>query len=146
MGVRRPGVFALWAATFLSLTSAQSTTLGVSTTYVPTATWRPNAVCTQGSSYGGPAPYGGVYQDFYGAFWEVQCGYGWSSTNYMDGGAIAAPIGTYGQGIATCFMGCDSRIGQYPLFNVFLSQTIYSRFKYRLLRLHIYRDSRCYYP
>ena len=116
MGVRRSGVLALWAASFWSIASAQSTSLGVAPAAGQGAVnpWRPKQVCSAGSNYGGPAPYGGVYVDNYNAYWEVECGYAWTGTTYYDGSGpvMGSGIGTYSQGIVTCFVGCGNRIGR----------------------------------
>jgi hypothetical protein len=82
MSMRRCGVIALLGAALLDFVAAQgtTTTLGASTTYVPTQTWTPNAVCSAGSN---PVanPGGGVYTDDFGSYWEMGCGQqfaGWS--------------------------------------------------------------------
>jgi len=110
MSMRRFGVVALLGASLLEFASAQgtTTTLGVSTTYVPTAAWSPAPVCSAGSSSG--TAQGGVYQDESGNFYEMQCGPNYSGTNYYDltaGNPVF--VGTTGQGIGSCFWGCSQR-------------------------------------
>ena len=110
--MRRFGVVALLGAG-VGLVSAQgtSTTLtGFATTDGPSPTWTPNAICSAGSTYGGPAPYGGVFEDTLGVFYELQCGYVFSGSTYYDTtGTPAGALGTTGQGIASCFYGCSNR-------------------------------------
>ena len=50
---------------------------------------------------------GGVYQDLFGTFWEFDCGYSYTGGTYYDG----TFVGTYGNGVLTCFYGCSNRIG-----------------------------------
>ncbi|KAK3722887.1 hypothetical protein LTR37_002032 [Vermiconidia calcicola] len=107
MSMWRSGVVALLGASFLACVSAQvSRTLGAYTSYTPTATWAPAPVCSQGSN---PAlsPGGGVYQDEFGAYYEMQCGQQFSGTNYYDN----TFAGTNAQGIGSCFYGCSKRPG-----------------------------------
>ena len=108
----RFGVLALWAANFVSLTSAQaSTTLAAATTYTPTGIWYPQPTCSQGNTAAttqGVGNYGGgIFEDYWGTFWELDCGYSYSGTTYMDG----TYVGTFGNGIVACFYGCSLRIG-----------------------------------
>ena len=123
MSLRRFGVIALLGATFFSLASAQSTTLAAYTSYVPTQTWAPNAVCSAGSSYGGPAPYGGIYEDPFGTFFEMQCGYAFAGTTYYDDNNAQVFSGTTSQGIVTCFYACSARIGCMGFTYTFTSQS-----------------------
>ena len=111
--MRRFGVIALLGAriAFVSaqVTTTSTTTLAASTTYIPQQSWTPNAVCSAGSSYGGPAPYGGIYKDEFGTFFDMQCGYAFTGTTYID--TSTGYVGTFAQGIATCFYGCSERPG-----------------------------------
>ncbi|KAI7359325.1 hypothetical protein KC354_g9411 [Hortaea werneckii] len=50
---------------------------------------------------------GGVYQDRYGGYWEMDCGYYFSGSTYWDG----AYQGTNGIGVYSCFNGCANRPG-----------------------------------
>ncbi|KAI7471998.1 hypothetical protein KC351_g11854 [Hortaea werneckii] len=50
---------------------------------------------------------GGVYQDRYGGYWEMDCGYYFSGSPYYDG----AYQGTNGIGVYSCFNGCANRPG-----------------------------------
>ncbi|KAI7566524.1 hypothetical protein KC343_g5385, partial [Hortaea werneckii] len=50
---------------------------------------------------------GGVYQDRYGGYWEMDCGYYFSGNTYYDG----AYQGTNGIGVYSCFNGCANRPG-----------------------------------
>ncbi|GAB1729361.1 hypothetical protein NU195Hw_Modified_146t1 [Hortaea werneckii] len=50
---------------------------------------------------------GGVYQDRYGGYWEMDCGYYFSGSPYYDG----AYVGTNGIGVYSCFNGCANRPG-----------------------------------
>ncbi|GAB1736020.1 hypothetical protein NU219Hw_g6074t1 [Hortaea werneckii] len=50
---------------------------------------------------------GGVYQDRYGGYWEMDCGYYFSGSPYYDG----AYQGTNGIGVFSCFNGCANRPG-----------------------------------
>ena len=104
---RRFRVIAVLGVTFIDFVYSQTTTLGVSTTYNPTNSWAAAPTCSLGSGYGGPAPYGGYYQDQFGQYYEMQCGYAFSGTTYYDG----TYVGTTGQGVNTCFFGCSQRAG-----------------------------------
>lgn len=115
--MRRFGVVAVLGAG-IGLVSAQVTTITTTSTTLtgfpasdgPSPTWTPAATCSQGSTYGGPAPYGGVFEDTFGTFYEMQCGYVFSGSTYYDtNGAVTGAMGTSGQGIATCFYGCSQR-------------------------------------
>lgn len=110
MSIRRFGVLALLGAG-IEYVSAQSTTLAASPSVLPTQTWAPAAVCSQGNNYPGPAPYGGVYEDPLGVFYQVACGYRFSATTFYDpaGQNADKAQGTTGQGIVTCFWGCSQR-------------------------------------
>ena len=116
MSMRRFGVLALLGAG-IELVSAQTTTLGASPSILPTSTWAPAPVCSQGNSWGGPAPYGGVYEDPLGTFYQVECGYQFSGLTFYDtagynlnaNGYTGAGQGTTAQGIVTCFWGCSQR-------------------------------------
>ncbi|KAI7389162.1 hypothetical protein KC328_g8590 [Hortaea werneckii] len=50
---------------------------------------------------------GGVYQDRYGGYWEMDCGYYFSGSPYYDG----VYQGTNGIGVFSCFNGCANRPG-----------------------------------
>ncbi|KAI7471965.1 hypothetical protein KC367_g4425 [Hortaea werneckii] len=89
-----------------------SRTLSALQTYQPTNTWTiPNGACSVGmgaaaatATAGGQ---GGVYQDRYGGYWEMDCGYYFSGSTYWDG----AYQGTNGIGVYSCFNGCANRPG-----------------------------------
>jgi hypothetical protein len=78
--MRRFGVLAFVAGLLVSFATAQSTTLSAVQSYQPTPTWTvPNGACTAGSTAAGGGPYGsfgatggGVYEDIYGDFWEME--------------------------------------------------------------------------
>ena len=111
MSMRRFGVLALLGAGIELVAAQASTTLAASPTFAPTQTWNPAATCSLGSTYPGPAPYGGVFEDTLGVFYEMQCGYVFSGTTYYEtvGGTPVGSLGTTGQGIASCFYGCSNR-------------------------------------
>ncbi|KAK6442105.1 hypothetical protein LTR95_001659 [Oleoguttula sp. CCFEE 5521] len=80
-----------FAAQFVARVAAQaqapttSASLTASTTYAPTNTWTPAPVCSNGGTAPGAGQYGGgVYQDAYGTFWEVECEYDWTAQTYQD--------------------------------------------------------------
>ncbi|KAI6887118.1 short chain dehydrogenase [Hortaea werneckii] len=114
--MRRIAALALVAGRLLNSVSAQSTTisrtLSALQTYQPTNTWTvPNGACSVGmgaaaatATAGGQ---GGVYQDRYGGYWEMDCGYYFSGSTYYDG----AYQGTNGIGVYSCFNGCANRPG-----------------------------------
>lgn len=114
--MRRIAALALVAGRLLASVSAQSTTisrtLSALQTYQPTNTWTvPNGACSVGmgaaaatATAGGQ---GGVYQDRYGGYWEMDCGYYFSGSPYYDG----AYVGTNGIGVYSCFNGCANRPG-----------------------------------
>ena len=116
--MRRFGVLALLGAG-IEFVAGQSTTLAASPSVLPTSTWAPAPVCSNGNSWPGPAPYGGVYEDPLGVFYQVECGYTFNPIgNYYDtigqpgtgpGGTGGAAQGTTSQGMVTCFWGCSQR-------------------------------------
>jgi hypothetical protein len=115
--MHRPGVLAFVAWLLVGFTSAQSTstTLSAYTSYVPTDTWTiASGTCATGMGAAVAATatagaQGGVFEDKFGNFWEMECGYYFSGTTYYANVAAGA-IGTSGQGIYACFDGCANRI------------------------------------
>lgn len=63
----------------------------------------PGATASPGATVG--LYGGGTYQDPYGDYWEVDCGYLFNSTTYYE-----YPLpGTRSQGMYACFNGCAAR-------------------------------------
>jgi len=132
--MRRFGDLALVAGLFVGFVCAQFTpplpatsggtstlisqTLAAYTSYQPTNTWTiPTYTGTGGCSLGMGAAaatqtaggYGGVYQDYWGGYWEVACDQYFSGTTYYDGSPFYE--GTNTQGMIACFNGCAKRPG-----------------------------------
>jgi len=115
-------VLAFAAGLLVGLVSAQSSitpTLSAGPTYQPSVPWTiPTAStpCSAGSTATATGGYGGgVYQDVFGGYWEVECGYAWTGTTYYDGvnsgPGGSAVIGTTSQGVFACFESCAQRVG-----------------------------------
>jgi len=113
------GIAAGVAGLLVGLASAQSSvtpTLAAGPTYQPAVPWtQGNGPCSAGSTATATGGYGGgVYQDIFGGYWEIECGFAWSSTQYYAAeggpGSQQAP-GTAAQGMYACANGCAQRPG-----------------------------------
>jgi hypothetical protein len=65
----------------------------------PATNWSPEVTCSQGGLNAG-----GQYTDRFGALWEVRCQTGLDVLSSED-------VGTAGQGIFSCWKGCNNRPG-----------------------------------